>query len=89
MIGHHLRNTGPMLVSPRCGAKTRLGGSCQSPAVHGKRRCRMHGGAHGSGAPKQNKNALKHGLFTRRAIAQRKEVQALLGQTRKLLQDIE
>jgi hypothetical protein len=29
----------------------------------------MHGGAPGSGAPKGNKNALKHGRFTAEAIA--------------------
>ncbi len=28
----------------RCGAKTRTGGSCKAAAVHGKARCRMHGG---------------------------------------------
>jgi len=44
------RNTGPMLLSPRCGAKTRSGKPCRSPAVDGKKRCRMHGGAPGSGA---------------------------------------
>src|SRR5207302_2378854 len=32
-----------------CGAKTRRGTPCQSPAVRGKRRCRMHGEAAGSG----------------------------------------
>jgi hypothetical protein len=32
------------------GAKTRPGRACNSPAVRGKRRCRMHGGAPGSGA---------------------------------------
>jgi hypothetical protein len=41
------RNTGPMLASPRCGAKTRSGKPCMSPAVRGKKRCRMHGGARG------------------------------------------
>ncbi|MGC1319451.1 MAG: HGGxSTG domain-containing protein [Pseudolabrys sp.] len=39
-----------MLSSPRCGARNRRGGFCRSPAVSGKRRCRMHGGAPGSGA---------------------------------------
>ncbi|MFX7914628.1 HGGxSTG domain-containing protein, partial [Acinetobacter baumannii] len=34
-----------MLASARCGARTRLGGACRAPAVRGKRRCRMHGGA--------------------------------------------
>ena len=89
MNGNHQRNTGPMLVSLRCGARTRSGGSCRSPAVGGKKRCRMHGGAAGSGAPKKNQNALKHGLFTQQAIEERKQVQALLRQSRKLLQDIE
>ena len=37
------------------------GNPCRSPAVRGKRRCRMHGGAAGSGAPMGNKNALRHG----------------------------
>ena len=88
MTGNHPRNTGPMLASPRCGAKTRSGGSCRSPAVSAKKRCRMHGGAPGSGAPKENQNAIKHGLFTKDAIEERKQVQALIGQTRKLLQDL-
>jgi hypothetical protein len=62
---HHPRNTGPMLSSQRCGAKTRSGKPCMAPAVSGKTRCRMHGGAAGSGAPHGNKNALKHGHYTR------------------------
>jgi uncharacterized protein YjiS (DUF1127 family) len=62
------------------------GGSCRSPAVRGKRRCRMHGGAPGSGAPRANQNARRHGLFTGDAIAERKQIQALLGEARKLLQ---
>jgi uncharacterized protein YjcR len=77
-----------MLASQRCGAKTRSGKSCKSPAVQGKRRCRMHGGAPGSGAPKKNKNALKHGLFTKEAIEERRQIRALLRQSRKLVQDI-
>ncbi|MDR3486490.1 MAG: HGGxSTG domain-containing protein [Bradyrhizobium sp.] len=84
-MSDHARNTGPMLASPRCGAKTRTSGTCRSPAVHGKKRCRMHGGAHGSGAPKANQNARKHGLFTRDAIAERRRIRALLGEARKLL----
>jgi hypothetical protein len=34
----------------RCGARIRSGGACRAHAVHGKKRCRMHGGAPGSGA---------------------------------------
>ena len=61
MAGGHRRNTAPMLASPRCGARTRSGSPCRSPAVNGKKRCRMHGGAKGSGAPRGNKNALSTG----------------------------
>jgi hypothetical protein len=48
----------------------------------------MHGGAPGSGAPRANRNAHKHGLFTRDAIAERRQIQALLGDARKLLEEI-
>jgi hypothetical protein len=88
MTPDYTRNVGPMLASLRWGAKTRSGGACRSPAVQGKRRCRMHGGAPGSGAPENNKNALKHGLYTKEAIEARKQLRTLLRQSRKLVQDI-
>jgi hypothetical protein len=87
-VSDHARNTGPMLASRRCGAKTRTGGACRAPAVSGKRRCRMHGDAPGSGAPKANRNARKHGWFTKDAIAERKQIQVLLGEARKLLEEM-
>jgi uncharacterized protein YjcR len=49
----------------------------------------MHGGAAGSGAPRGNKNALKHGRYTRDAIEERRRLQALLRQSRSLIQHIE
>ena len=87
-MSDHIRNTGAMLASPRCGAQTRSADACRSPAVRGKKRCRMHGGAVGSGAPKANRNARKHGLFTGDAIAERREIRALLGEARKLLEEM-
>jgi glucans biosynthesis protein len=48
----------------------------------------MHGGAAGSGAPIGNRNAAKHGLFTRLAIDERRHAQALIRQSRKLLADL-
>ena len=89
MTGDHPRNTGPMLLSQRCGAKTRSGKPCMSPAVSGKKRCRMHGGAPGSGAPRGNNNALKHGLYTREAIENRQQLRAMLRQSRMLIQKTE
>jgi hypothetical protein len=49
----------------------------------------MHGGAAGSGAPRENTNALKHGHFTRNAIAEYRRIQTLIKQSRKLLVEIE
>jgi uncharacterized protein YjcR len=40
-------------------------------------RCRLHGGK-STGAPRGNKNALKHGRYSATAIARRREVRALL-----------
>ena len=74
--------------SPRCGARTRSGRPCMSPAVSGKRRCRMHGGAFGSGAPPGNKNALKHGLYTGSALKQRQQLRDLLRQSRELIRKV-
>jgi hypothetical protein len=87
-MSDHMRNTGPMLASPRCGANTRCGGACRAPATRGNKRCRMHGGAAGSGAPRANRNARKHGHFTGDAIAERRQIQALLGEARKLLEEM-
>lgn len=78
-----------MLESPRCGAKTRRGSPCRAPIVAGKTRCRMHGGAEGSGAPAGNQNALKHGRFTREAMADRKALRALIREVNETLTRIE
>ena len=52
--------------APRCGAKTKsnAGKPCRCPAIRNKKRCRVHGGAKGSGAQAGNINALKHGFTT-------------------------
>ena len=69
----------PLRATPRCGARTRQGKPCQSPIVKGKRRCRMHVGAHGSGAPKGKRNGnYRHGFYTAKAIAERRALRALI-----------
>lgn len=65
----------------RCNAKTRRGTFCQAPAAHGKGRCRMHGGAKGSGAPRGNKNALKHGFYSKELKQTRKFIQTFIKQS--------
>jgi hypothetical protein len=49
-------------MAKTCGAKTRGGQPCKRPPMQGKTRCKLHGGA-STGAPKGNKNGLKHGLY--------------------------
>ena len=66
----------PMHLSPRCGARTRSGRPCRSPAMPNGR-CRMHGGT-SPGAPKGNKNACKHGRYTAEAIARRRSISTLI-----------
>lgn len=88
MANSHKRNTVPMLNTTRCGAKTRMGTACRAPAVRGKRRCRMHGGAQGSGAPRRNQNALKHGTYTHAAFRYRAEVRQLIKRGEELLRSL-
>jgi hypothetical protein len=89
MAGSHLRNTRDMRASPRCGAKTRKGTTCEAPAVSGKARCRMHGGARGSGAPKGNKNALKTGAHTAEMKAFQLEMREIAQESREFLKKFE
>lgn len=49
----------------------------------------MHGGAEGSGAPKGNQNALKHGRFTKVAIEERKRLRKLIHDANKALEKFE
>lgn len=72
-----------MHQAQRCLARTRRQTLCRSPAMKNGR-CRMHGGT-SPGAPKGNKNALKHGRYTAEAIAGRKSITELLRQARRLI----
>ena len=71
--------------SPRCGARTRKGNPCRSPAM-ANGRCRMHGGT-SPGAPRGNGNALKHGRYTATAIAERRKLAALIRTMRGLIKE--
>ncbi len=74
------------LTSPRCGAKTRKGTPCKSPAMPNGR-CRMHGGK-SPGPPKGNQNAFKHGYYTKEAIEQRRYVKRLLKKSKELFEGV-
>lgn len=62
----------------------------QCPAVKCKSRCRMHGGANGSGAPTGERNgAWRHGERSRKTIELRREVAQLLSLLRATAEAIE
>ena len=66
------------LRARRCGARTKSGKPCRSPATT-KGRCRLHGGARCSGGPPGKQNGqYRHGERTKAAIAERQKFRALL-----------
>jgi glucans biosynthesis protein len=80
---------GRMLASRRCCALTRSGGLCRAPSVKDKLRCRKHGGAAGSGAPKGNRNARKHGLYAAAERAERRRIMDLVRECNWVLDEID
>jgi periplasmic glucans biosynthesis protein len=72
----------------KCHARSKRSGKpCQSPAVRGYSVCRMHGA--GGGAPKGNRNAMKHGEFAAETLALKREIQALARLARETMARIE
>jgi uncharacterized protein YjcR len=47
----------------------------------------MHGGARGTGAPRGNRNALKHGMYTRESLEFRAHIRDLLRDGKKLIEE--
>jgi hypothetical protein len=66
-------------AAPRCAAKSKRSQErCKAPAVRGRRTCRMHGGAAGSGAPSGDRNGrYKHGGCTKEGLALLRHVNML------------
>ncbi len=87
MTNNPMQSKLPMHLSRRCFARTRRGTPCQSPAMPNGR-CRMHGGK-SPGAPKGNRNALKHGGRSAETIAMRREVNDLVRVARRTIAEIE
>jgi hypothetical protein len=81
--------TGNPNNAPRCGAKTRSGAPCRSAAMPNGR-CRMHGGPSTGPRTEAGKAAIRasrtiHGRYSHAAVAERREVRALLRHMRELL----
>lgn len=73
--------------APRCCAKTKRnnGKPCRAPAVHGKKRCRIHGGSKGSGAQVGNSNAYKHGFTASQVKDFKKTVRELITESAEII----
>ena len=72
----------------RCRARSKRSGlQCRAPAVRGHSVCRMHGAD--GGAPRGNRNALKHGGFTAETVALKSKIQALARMARETMGVIE
>ncbi|HYF56584.1 MAG TPA: hypothetical protein VEA41_20185 [Salinarimonas sp.] len=57
--------------------------------MSGKTRCRMHGGAKGSGAPKGKANGrYMHGQFTAEAMQMRRQLRGMMRRIRAELKTI-
>jgi len=66
---------GPNYPGPRCGAQTRRGTPCQSPAYSHNHRCRLHGGSSTgprteAGLARLTASKIKHGKFTKEKRAE-------------------
>ncbi len=72
----------------RCGARTRGGRLCRNHPIRQRRRCRLHGGAQGAGAPRGNRNAVKHGRTTAAALAERRAITRLIRESLRTLEEM-
>ena len=65
---------------PRCQAVAKSTGMpCRRPAVKGSSLCGIHAGRYRPGGVKGNRNALKHGLYTEKAMQDRLLIKETLG----------
>ena len=70
-----------MTGTGRCGATDRrTGRPCERVPEAGRRRCRRHGGAPGSGGQPGNRNRMADGFYSAAAKAERRAVRELLSQ---------
>ena len=79
--------------APRCGAKTRKGTPCKSPAMKNGR-CRMHGGKSTGprtpeGLERSRKANWKHGYYSREAAEIKRNMKEFLKDCLEFLQEME
>jgi hypothetical protein len=72
---------------PRCNAKAKsTGKKCRQPAMaNGK--CHWHGGK-STGAPRGNRNSLRHGLYCEEVLAEKRRIKNLIRECREVLEQV-
>ena len=80
---------GDFLKAPRCGARTRRQTPCRGPAMRNGR-CRMHGGTSTgprtkAGLKRSRRARWKHGAYSQKVRAERREARRLLQALRALV----
>jgi hypothetical protein len=79
----------PFSKAPRCTATSkRTKQRCGAPAERGKNVCRFHGARAGAPSGKAH-GQYKHGGYTKGAIEERKELSALLKESRKQIRSVD
>jgi hypothetical protein len=82
-----LRGLEAARAADRCGARTRRGTVCQSPAMPNGR-CRIHGGR-SPGAPRGERNgSWRGGFYTPEAQAERRRLRDLIRQMRTTMDEL-
>jgi hypothetical protein len=82
---HPAQEPEQLRLAARCGARTRSGAPCRSPAVTERRRCRMHGRAKGSGGPIGARNGnYRAGRYTKENLATLQSARRLLREAKNL-----
>ena len=79
--------------APRCGAKTRKGTPCKSPAMKNGR-CRMHGGKSTGprtpeGLARSRRANWKHGFYSREAVEIKRRMKEFLKDCLEFMQKME
>jgi hypothetical protein len=80
---------GDYLAAPRCGARTRAGGSCQQPAMPNGR-CRLHGGKSTGARTEAGRERLRsihtrHGGYGRESLAWFRRMDAFIAETKQMI----
>jgi hypothetical protein len=79
-------------ASPRCGARTRSGQACKSPAMPNGR-CRLHGGKStgprtAEGLERMRRANTRHGNYSEETRQLMRYIHALAAKSRRMVEDI-